>query len=184
MIFQFEFFKAFTSVKFLYALLDFKITGKIKEYMRSSALLNDMPVDYNLKYNELKFTLYEDMIRANPSGFYNEKTMKLFYSRDTTQQFHPQAIKSEQITLLNSIKRILNTNTVNNLIIISPLYDQIKINSKDLNYLKDLFGANNVFDFSGINSFTNDYNNYYELSHYRPPLCDSLLNIVYSGKGQ
>ena len=37
----------------------------------------------------------------------------------------------------------------------------MKLNESDLIYLKDTFGEDNVFDFSGINEFTNDYRNYY-----------------------
>lgn len=41
--------------------------------------------------------------------------------------------------------------------------------------LKDIFGYENVFDFSGINEYTNDIHNYYERGHYRPILGALLL---------
>ena len=55
----------------------------------------------------------------------------------------------------------------------------MKLNESDLIYLKDTFGEDNVFDFSGINEFTNDYRNYYEISHYRPHVARKILEIVY-----
>ena len=70
-------------------------------------------------------------------------------------------------------------NKTNYRIIISPLYNQIKLNNQDLDYLKQLFGKDNVFDFSGINKFTKDYNNYYESSHYRPHIAREIMQLIY-----
>ena len=42
-------------------------------------------------------------------------------------------------------------------------------------------GEENVFDFSGVNEFTNEMTNYYETSHYRPKVCKELLRIIYDG---
>ena len=64
---------------------------------------------------------------------------------------------------------------------ISPLYNKMKLHNEDLEYLKKVFGETNVFDFSGINKFTNDYRNYYESSHYRPHVAREILKIVYNG---
>ena len=41
------------------------------------------------------------------------------------------------------------------------------------------FGKENVYDFSGINEFTEDYHNYYEAGHYRPLLGNKLLERIY-----
>ena len=41
-------------------------------------------------------------------------------------------------------------------------------------------GKENVFDFSGINEYTNDIHNYYERGHYRPILGARLLQKVYA----
>ena len=69
-------------------------------------------------------------------------------------------------------------------IIISPEYKQIRINPSDVTELKKIFGEENVFDFSGINEYTNDIRNYYEGSHYRPCLGRRLLDIVYGKKNE
>ncbi|MCX6296671.1 MAG: hypothetical protein NTX97_11510, partial [Bacteroidetes bacterium] len=77
---------------------------------------------------------------------------------------------------------ILKSHNTQYKIVISPLYNQEKLDPGDLNYLVNLFGGENVFDFSGINFITNDFHNYYETSHYRPFVCDYILNIIYSKK--
>ena len=44
----------------------------------------------------------------------------------------------------------------------------------------NIFGENNVHDFSGISKITNNYKNYYENSHYRTNVTKDILKTVYS----
>ena len=65
---------------------------------------------------------------------------------------------------------------------ISPLYDQVKFNPEDLSVLQEVFGHNQVFDFSGVNEFTTSKYNYYETSHYRPHVANEIMKKVYAGQ--
>ena len=65
-------------------------------------------------------------------------------------------------------------------IVISPMYDQVCFNRADLNFLQNLFGKRNVFDFSGINKYTNTASNYYDLIHYKPCLAQQILKEIYN----
>ena len=49
----------------------------------------------------------------------------------------------------------------------------------ELPLMQEIFGKENVYDFSGINEFTEDYHNYYEAGHYRPLLGNKLLERIY-----
>ncbi len=180
--FQLEFFKTYCSFSFFPEYLDFKISGHIKEYMKTSHLLDDTPTEYNLKYNEMNWQVFENMIKENPDKYYNEEKMKRFYRRDSVQNFSPQVIKKTQLSMLNSIRKIFNEQHTDYKIIINPLYDQLKLNINDVEALDNIFGAENVFDFSGINSITSDYHNYYEESHYRPEIGSEIMNLIYRGK--
>lgn len=177
--FQLSFFKAYCSFSFLRAYLDFKTSGKIKDYMKTGYLLDDTPVDYNLKYNEMKLKVFEDTIKADPAKYYNKKRMITFYQRDTIQKFSPEIIKKEQIVMLNEIINIFKKHSTNFKIVINPLYDQLKLNRKDVDVLNGIFGSENVYDFSGINSITLDYHNYYEASHYRPHVAKKIMTLIY-----
>jgi len=180
--FQLEFFKTYFSFSFLRAYLDFKTSGKIKDYMKTGALLDDTPVDYNLKYNEMNLKVFEDKIKADPAKYYNKKRMIPFYQRDTIQKFSPEVIKKEQIIMLNKIINIFKIHSTNFKIVINPLYDQLKLNRKDVDVLNGIFGSENVYDFSGINSITSDYHNYYENSHYRPHAADEIMKLIYQNE--
>lgn len=179
-IFNFHsvFFFAFLNPKFMYAFLDYKISGKVKPYMKNDHLLDDRERTYDASINEMQFDYFEKLIRENK--FYTPERLTVFYQRDTTtQHYSAVSINKNQMAMLTSIHDISKKHHTDVKVVISPLYDQVKLNEKDLAYLKNLFGAENVFDFSGINRFTNDYRNYYEDSHYRPHVTRELLNILY-----
>ena len=178
--FQVDFLKDFFDFDFLHALIDFKMTGKIKEYMTKDFLLDDRPFFYDTVTNEVKLSSYDSLIQNDTAAYYKPRR-QLFYQRDTTtQKVSPAVIKKEQLKLLKEIRDALLDAKTNYKIVISPLYDQKKLNPADLHVLQDLFGNKNVFDFSGINAVTRNPYNYYETSHYRPPLADSLLKVVYT----
>jgi hypothetical protein len=59
------------------------------------------------------------------------------------------------------------------------MYDQIYFNQFDLKKLTDIFGAENVYDFTGQNEFTSDIANYYDNYHYKPLCSSKILQKVY-----
>jgi len=181
-IFEFHktFFLAFLSPKFLYAFIDFKISNIVKPYMKKNNLLDDKPQNYDISTNELRLDDFEKLISANK--YYTEERLSVFFDRDTVQRFSPQSITENQMTILTNIQSIFKKHNTKVKIVISPIYDQIKLNDMDLVYLKSLFGTENVFDFSGINKFTMNYKNYYESSHYRPHVTREIMEIIYANK--
>jgi hypothetical protein len=116
--------------------------------------------------NELTNLDQEAEITKTPVQYY-ERRATIFYERkgETTDSVR--------------IKRLLEKNNTNYKVILSPLYEQIKFNNADFSILKTLFGAN-LFDFSGKNVFTESKFNYYEASHYRPHVGDSIMKIIYT----
>ena len=174
--FHAEMFKGFFP-KAIFAYIDLFITGERKKYMGTYGIIGNV-WRHDVKTNQLTYFIYDNEIKNNPELYYADKKA-LLKKRGVVQRISAPSIFSEQDVLLKSIYSVLKSHDSNYKIIISPLYDQIKINPADFNYLTSLFGPENVYDFSGINSITNDYHNYYETSHYRPIVCDSILGIVY-----
>jgi hypothetical protein len=104
----------------------------------------------------------------------------IFYKRNIPLNYYPQVILKKQKKILMDIKSIIYNYDCNLKIVISPLYNQKKLNPNDIKFIERLFNPNNVYDFSGKNKFTEDYTNYYETSHYRPIVADEIMKIVYS----
>jgi hypothetical protein len=174
--FHLEFFKAFLNPRFLFAFIDFNLFGKIRDYMKNAYLFSDTPWVYELNSNELRLEYFESMIDKDQSLYYKGI---MFYERSGEVVYYTPCIRDKQKMYLEEIKNIFQKHKTNYKIIISPLYEQIKLHPDDLKYLCEIFGKDNVFDFSGINKFTSNYRNYYETSHYRPHVAREIMNEIY-----
>lgn len=162
--------------EFVMGYISYKVFGKIE----NNAILNPIIRDYDVHTNEIRYLDIESRIKQNSISFYNADRMEFFYARDSIQTYSDSVITDNQIYFLHYIKTYFDRCNTNYKVIISPLYDQKKINVNDLEKLKTIFGDNRVFDFSGINEMTQDYHNYYENSHYRPHVAAEIMKIIYT----
>lgn len=177
--FHTTFLLAFLDPKFLFAYSDYLMSGTVKSYMKKSYLLSDTPLSYNLMNNEMRFDYFEEMILED--RYFTPERMASFYIRDNSSQpCYERAIMKNQKQMLIDIANICKRHNTKMKVVISPLYDQYKLDTNDLAFLISIFGSDNVHDFSGVNDITNDYLNYYENSHYRPHVARYILNTIYS----
>jgi len=159
------------------AYTDLFLTNERKPYMDKFGIRENV-WKIDLISNQLSYFQYDSIIKNDIQRYYKDRE-SIFYPRDSIQIYSNAIIGSKQKKLLLNIMSIFSSQKTNYRIIINPLYNQEKINIVDLNYLNDLFGEDYVFDFSGINKFTNDCQNYYEASHYRPHVAREILEIIY-----
>ncbi len=169
--------KGFLNILFLYGYLDYKISGKLKRYMFRKRLIESRPFAYDPVTNELTFYYYDSLIKNN--RYYTDERMEEFFERNQEETYSPATIMQPQKVMLEEMAQVLRKHNTEYRIIISPLYNQEFLAKEDLTYLKGLFGSSNVYDFSGINSITEDFSNYYEKSHYRPPVADKVMRQAY-----
>jgi hypothetical protein len=178
LIFHAVFLKAFLDVNFLTAYLSYLTSGRIDEKVSKERILDTMEIDYDAYFNEIRFRQIEAMIATNQQSYYSEKK-NLFYERSTMLRYADQVIDAARLSMLSEICVTLRKHRCRYKIIISPLYNQKKINPDDFRLLQNIFGADNVYDFSGINNFTQSHTNYYETSHYRPHVAREILKTIY-----
>jgi hypothetical protein len=174
--FQLFMFKSYADMDFLSCYMKLLATGKYVPSMSKTM------VNHILKYvdttNEETFPTLEDAILRNEDSFYTARK-DVFFKRTGIVTYSKACIDTARERRLKNMKRILDANNTNYKIVISPSYDQVSMNRKDLENLQAIFGANNVFDFSGINDFTNNVHNYYEQTHYRPFIAKRIMDSVY-----
>ena len=111
--------------------------------------------------------------------YYDEGRLRVFEGVQFPDSVSPPVIGKPQRELLDSISSIFARQGTSVQIIISPLYNQIRLNPSDLRCLKQLFGSDHVNDFSGPNLWNTDLHNYYEASHYRPHVAVAVMDSVY-----
>lgn len=170
-------FLSFLNFNFLKAYFDYKFNGKFKPYMKD-VLRQPNRVTYEPVSNEMQETLAESLISSNK--YYTPEHCAVFKGQqhpDSTDIAHIDGERRKMLAEMASIFKRHNTRVK---VVVSPFYDQIKLNPADLQCLHDIFGKENVHDFSGPNEWNCDYHNYYDLIHYRPHVATQILKIIYS----
>ena len=173
--FHLSFLKAYFDNKFLIRFLVYQITNNYKPWMHP--YIEYRNIKYDQVTNQLSILDQESEISKNQIKYYIQRQV-LFYKRKKERVDSVQIINQNDINELFEIKNILAKRRTKYKIILSPLYEQIKINPKDLSILNKIFDGN-VLDFTGKNNLTDTCLNYYETSHFRPFIGDSILARIY-----
>jgi hypothetical protein len=106
-------------------------------------------LEYPKVRNDNEFKHYIDSLKS--IGFYANRPMEL--------QFKNQQISKKEEMMLKDIKSIFDKHQTKYYLVITPLFDQLKLNKIDHEILIKYFGSS-LFDFSGKNDFTNNIYNY------------------------
>jgi hypothetical protein len=119
--------------------------------------------EYNKETADLSKWSYDKLIQKDSLGYYLRipKMYELFI-RANKEEISEAIIQSKQYDLLKKLSETVKKEKAKIKIIISPLYNQLAINDADKRMLTNLFGVNNVYDFSGKNIITDNKSNYYE----------------------
>ena len=169
-----EFIQAFATPDFLYPYLKYRITGNVERNMKR---MNPYGRIRDSKNNDA-FNPREKQIKQEGEAYWKNRK-KEFPERDGTVIIAEPAIFQKQRMVLDEIMEVLRRHGTSIRIVISPDYNQKELHPDDREILQNIFGKENVYDFTGINEFTKDYHNYYESGHYRPLLGNKLLERIY-----
>lgn len=162
---------------FILSNIDFRLTKKHKPYMGKYL----MHPKYFMVSDNFSGDLYyghDREIKDDSVGYYMARK-EVFYERKPDIKESMKKIRTVQLEMLTQIKQICDKNKTNIKIVIAPIYDQVPINAADKRILVNMFGNNNVFDYSGKNHFTESISNYYEDSHFRPVVARQIMKEIY-----
>lgn len=176
-LFQLEFFKAYINPFFLFPYLHIKLTGQFHPYMHS---LNPLTQFHDSRTNDYYIADYESALASNVGEYYRERE-KIFYKRPPNPGFSPEVVGPAQLALLREIAAILQKHHTDYRIVLNPLYDERRLDPRDVARLHEIFGSSNVWDFTGVNEFTVDYHNWYEQNHFRDVAARRIMKIIYAG---
>ena len=182
--YYFTYIRASMNPKFIFVNIDYFFTKEKKSYMYNFFIRSKYFNYTNINTGDVYYG-YDLEIERDSVHYYNQLISKgVFFKRDTNALFQPvnDNILKQQISRLKDIKDVVDLNNSNLKIVISPLYDQNKFNKKYKKILFSIFGKECIYDFSGVNSFTENYTNFYESSHYRPHVAREILRKVYSSE--
>lgn len=169
-------FKTFINPKFFMAYMDYRLFHKLRPYMLDEHMLTEDMFVYDPETNECDFLPMERKIESGT--YYTEERVKVFENKQFPDSISPVVIKESQGEILDSICSVLKRKHTNVHVVISPLYNQIKLNPADKAELCRRFGEGHVHDHSGPNKWNADYHNYFEASHYRTHVCKAILEAI------
>lgn len=169
--------KDFMNFEFLKNYLKFLVTQKYEPSM--DGFIEHSKIKFDLKSNDFMMIDRDKELSKNKNQYYLTRK-SIFYERDSTNTILNEQISLNKLKMLIEIESIFLKHHTQYKLVISPLYDQKELNLKDLTVLQKVFGKERVYNFSGKNKITEDKENYYENSHYRPFIGDSILKNIYN----
>jgi hypothetical protein len=180
--FYLEFVKPLLNLRFVIGYIDYSVFKTYRNYMSNFVSI--------AKYDNVSDNItgdlyygYDRMISEDKGKYYNDLINKgVFYERPK-QLKKNVPVTSEEKKLLIKIKKILDKHHTDYRIVISPCYDQIPLANDHYQLLKDIFDAGTVYNYSGINKFTDSIYNYYDDSHFRPQVADEIMKDIYLNSG-
>jgi hypothetical protein len=160
-------------------LLGYPVSGEIFPNWTSDPITNDAQhvcsdsiiKAYGKKDRGKEYMHKMDSLKA--SGF--------LYTRNPFQKFAEKQITPNVDNLLVKIRDILAQHHSNYYIAITPLYDQLKFAPSDMQEIKRIFG-DHVYDFSGINAFTQDEYNYFDKKHFQFYISKAIIDSIVTGR--
>lgn len=180
--FHFVFLKAFLSNKFFIPYIALKFNSEFTKKLSYQGIVDHRVLSYEEETNDVIFTGDEEELGRDVNAYYKKRSY-FFYRRDTlVQKIYGKVLFEKQIEYLQRIKNALSLLHSNYKIINYPYYDQKKLDASDEKIIRDIFGTENVFDFSGINKLTNNIENYYEADHCRAKAGLEMLKTIYTSK--
>lgn len=174
--FHLEFIKSYFDVKFLFSYYLHKFSGKYRSFM--NGYIEPREIRYDPVTNDVTIVDQEFEINNNPQEYYS-KRVGIFERKNSIDLYPPPIIQESHVEMMKEMRLIFDKHETNYVVIVSPLYSQKYFNEKDLGLLQEVFGEDRVFDYSGENQFTENYENYYEKSHFRPLVGEIILEEVY-----
>jgi len=175
--FQYKNFLKVFDLNFMYSLITYSITREFKPYM-SDCLLNERSRIDPVTNEYTNFSIQEEL--DNDSIGYYEIRKDRFPVRSGQRCEYRQQITEKHKKMLKEIKSIFDKNATEYKIIIAPNYLQVSFNGKDLETLRSVFGEENIFDFTGINSISEEKSNFYDGLHFKPYVGEQMLDSAYN----
>jgi hypothetical protein len=178
--FQFTFLTAFLSNKFFVPYFFYKFNSKPPEFLEYPRITDPREFTVDGSSNDMYFSFAERQMSKDINSYYEEHK-RTFFERDSTNKYVSKpAVGEPQLKELSEIKKIFDSEKTNYKFVIYPGYDLKYLNPADVEKLKGIFGAENVFDYSGINEITLDVKNYYDEAHCRALVGSRILKEIYS----
>ena len=136
-----------------------------------------IPVNFDTISNDWESTNIDSWQKQPMQNSSLDKSKFGIKPKDET--FSTPQINESFEKILENIYLILKKHHTSYKIVVSPAYDQVHINVADLHKISSIFGAENVYNFSGKNKLTTDKYNFMDLNHFDLNVGWEIINTCY-----
>jgi len=180
LLFQFEFLETFLSHRFFTMYIAEKFGLHVSAFLDYDDIRDIHVFNYHPISNDITFTYAEEEMNKNEDDYYR-KYSRYFFDRSAyaNTRYEP-LIGDVQNRMFTEMEEILRRLKADFRIVIYPVYLQRAFSNEDVAKLKQIFGAEKVLDYSGVNEITANVRNYYESEHGRPVVGQKILEKAYS----
>lgn len=137
----------------------------------------DSGVHYDDVHGDIVMHGYEKMLAEDEDGFYRSHGAQL--QGQTEIAWGPVVSQPEQFRLLESMRRLLDKHRTSYKVVLVPSLPPVRLHPQDVDHLRRIFGADQVFDYTPADDLTRDPHNWYDPMHFRPQLGRRMLREVY-----
>ena len=166
-MFHYRAFRFFITDWYFVKYIDYKLFGVYRGYMKSA--FNDP--------GKKKLTGDPD---PKPGLKNPAETKNLFTPRAPHIPPSSKRITPGEFHDLEIIMAIFKKHRTRYKIVINPMYNQVPFNPRNVRELQVIFGAGNVYNFSGKNKYTESKENWFEPSHFRPSAGNEMLKEMFA----
>lgn len=171
-------FETYLSPSFLYSMYAKELFGIDNEFV-NNYYSQSGGITYDTLTNEPRRKDLDMKIKKDSADYYS----KIYFYTVTETGEPPFPIADERAAkYMQQIKEIFDKHHTDYRIVLNPLYSQAIFHSRDMETIKKVFGTDRIYNFTGYNDITKNKYNYYEESHFRPFIGDSIMNIIYGDK--
>lgn len=171
--------KAKMNPKFAAAYIDYSLFKSYRNYM-GKFIIKDK---YKNTHDSISCDIWygkDQEIKDDSIGYYKNLDKKnVFFVRPTLNRLDLRVTDLE-IEQLIEIRKIFLKHKTKYKIVVAPLYNQICLEADQLVKLQEIFGPENIFNYSGVNKYTESKGNYYEASHFKTSVSNDIMKEIYS----
>lgn len=168
-------------------------------FMVDSRIHNSQPLrfGYTNQKEKIKLLFTPSKVISDLRSAISTKTKLYFINKDGSKRVikepNPEAINwdipssgeyySEDITstkkAIKELKELCDINNTELIIFVNPLYKSTFLHyQREMEMFLDELGDFNVYNFCHLNELTSSKENYYETSHYRPHVGDTIMRVI------
>lgn len=103
-----------------------------------------------------------------------------FKERPKIEKMIPKVISVDKRIILDKIASVLKAKNTNYKIVITPTYNQLLIYKEDFKILQQIFGEENVYNYSGKNELTKDKYNFMDINHFDLNVGNKIIMDIYN----